>query len=349
MPESTDSFQRYVHAIRHSDKTIYDVGSVDDGLWMPSSALQNALGASLTEISLAGLPLRTRSKVVKEHICRALGYPVPPSFRKTQPRFPAQNFDVYVQKSTNLQIWNEDLDATRRYVILEVGEDDKIKQVKVVSGEELARLERTGTLTQKYQARLIPTKLTTELVTEDTDRMAPIVTSYADLSTANPTANPQVGELLSIRSVFDRLSSLVGTVLTDPGPDQERRRGALLHALVSARLGYPTYDDNGRFPDIGHQLLEVKLQTSPTIDLGLVDPHSDAGLDVYPSLDDVEVRHCDVRYAIFCGALNSEGITLSRLFVTTGEMFFARFVPFQGRKVNRKIQIPLPRDFFDTG
>ena len=43
---------------------------------------------------------------------------------------------------------------------------------------------------------------------------------------------------------------------------------------VDGYLGYSRYEDKGQFPDIRHQLLEVKLQTSPTIDLGLVLPSS---------------------------------------------------------------------------
>jgi hypothetical protein len=58
-------------------------------------------------------PLRTRSKVLKAKICEILGYPVPKSFKKTQPRFPGQDFDTYIQKSNNLQIWNEEIVPTR--------------------------------------------------------------------------------------------------------------------------------------------------------------------------------------------------------------------------------------------
>ena len=45
-----------------------------------------------------------------------------------------------------------------------------------------------------------------------------------------------------------------------------------LHSLACSALGYSNYKDDGKFPDIKHQLIEVKLQTSPTIDLGLFLP-----------------------------------------------------------------------------
>lgn len=305
------------------------------------------LNSALTDISLAGLPLRTRSKVVKEHVCQALGYPVPSSFRRTQPRFPGQFFDIYVQKSNNLQVWNEELAPTRRYVIIRVGEDDVITKVKVVTGDTLALLDTTGTLTQKYQARLIPGEEKTNLISgEDTNLLQPFVQYNVDLaSVASPINHPRSDQLLPIRGIFDRLQLLVGKQFADIGYDQERNRGAALHRLVCQHLGYADYQDDGQFPDVRHQLLEVKLQTSSTIDLGLVRPDSEEALDV-PKIEGQQIRHCDVRYALFYAVTDGENVTLSHLFLTTGEKFFTRFPQFQGKVLNRKLQIPLPVDFF---
>ena len=94
-----------------------------------------------------------------------------------------------------------------------------------------------------------------------------------------------------------------------------------------------------------NQLLEVKLQTSPTIHLGLVEPVSTEPLDL-DGAPEGTVRHCDVRYAIFGGELDGDHVKLTRLVLTTGEDFFTRFPRFEGRVLNKKIQIPLPRGFF---
>ncbi|MCS1407369.1 MAG: hypothetical protein M2R45_00527 [Verrucomicrobia subdivision 3 bacterium] len=302
----------------------------------------------MSGISLAGLPIRIRSKVVKEHVCRSLGYPVLPKFRKTQPRFPGQHFDIYVQKSNNLQIWNEELASNRRYVIVRVGRKNVITKIKVVTGDTLALLDTTGTLTQKYQARLIPGRVKTELVTdEDTETLRALVRADADLEVgASPVANLQAMQLLPIRKIFDRLQPLVGKSFTDVGHDQERNRGALLHRLVCEHLGYSDYRDDGQFPDIRHQLLEVKLQTSPTVDLGLVSPNSEELLGV-PKIQGVRIRHCDVRYSLFYAKTDGNSVTLTHLFLSTGEGFFKRFPQFHGNVVNRKLQIPLSPDFFD--
>ncbi len=340
----------YIKEIRQSGLSIYDPVEIGaPKLWIPTPELESLLNKELADTSLAGLPLRTRSKVVKEHVCRALGYPVPSSFRKTQPRFPGQLFDTYVQKSNNLQVWNEELAPTRRYVIIRLNGNDVIVKVKVVTGVTLSMLDTTGTLTQKYQARLTPGKTKAELVTEkDTDLLRPFVRAGINLAAvASPVYHPVAGQLLPIREIFERLSGLIGARFADMGYDQERNRGAELHRLVCQCLGYKDYQDDGQFPDVRHQLLEVKLQTSPTIDLGLVCPNSTEALDV-PKIEGQQIRHCDARYALFCAETDGENVTLTHLFLTTGECFFSRFPQFQGRILNKKLQIPLPGNFFDS-
>lgn len=349
MTTENQGAERYVRAISRCHISIYDpIEPGDPDLWIPAPELQELLNQGLVGISLNGLPLRTRSKIVKEHVCRALGYLIPSSFKKTKPRFPGQLFDTYVQKSNNLQVWNEELHPTRRYVIIRVSDDDCITKVKVVSGDALAKLDTTGTLTQKYQARLIIGDVEVELVTEnDTSMIKPFTHANIDLKEINrPTSHPVKGQLLPIKDVFDRLRGLIGESFVDRGYDQERKRGTELHRLICRQLGYTTYCDDGQFPDIRHQLIEVKLQTSPTIDLGLVYPNSTEPLDV-PQIGGHQIRHCDVRYALFYAKTDGQKVTLTHLFLTTGENFFSRFPQFQGKVLNKKLQIPLPADFFD--
>lgn len=116
---------------------------------------------------------------------------------------------------------------------------------------------------------------------------------------------------------------------------------------IYASIGYNRYEDRGQFPDVRHQLLEIKLQTSPTIDLGLVLPSSEDLVDVR-QVGEHHPRHCDTRYAIFFAKTDGASVTLTHLYVTTGADFFSRFRRFEGKVVNGKIQIPLPRNFFGT-
>ena len=338
----------YKQAISASGKDIYipiEIGDPD--YWLPSQHIETLLNGGLRGLSLADLPLRTRSKVVKTAVCDALGYPVPKSFKKTQPRFFGQQLDIYAQKALNLQIWNEELSPTRRYAIIQVLEDDTVGKVRVVNGQQLAILDKTGTITTKYQARVDPGIQPHELVApEDTQPMLRHVTPRLVIATStSPVQEPQSGELRPILEIFERLSPLVGHKFADPGMDQERNRGAALHGMACLALGYSRYEDTGQFPDIKNQLLEIKLQTSPTIDLGLVEPSSEEFLDVQ-KLGDTQPRHCDTRYAMFYAVTDGKTVTLTHLFVTTGEKFFTRFRKFGGKVINGKIQIPLPRNFF---
>src|SRR3977135_900755 len=108
----------YVAAIRSSGSSIYDPVEIGSRLYIPSPELELILDSGLRGFATKGLALRTRSKVVKSRVCELLGYPVPTSFRRIQPRCPGQNFDTYIQKANNLQIWNEELSAVRRYVLI---------------------------------------------------------------------------------------------------------------------------------------------------------------------------------------------------------------------------------------
>lgn len=338
----------YVAAIRASGLTIYDAVEIGSQLWIPSPELESILDAGLHGMDVTGLTPRTRSKRVKERVCEVLGYPVPKSFGRKQPRFSGQQLDIYVQKSNNLQVWNEGLDAIRRYALVRVSGESLITRVKVVTGDTLAKMNTTGRLTQKYQARLIAGDTEAELISpQDTEHLMPCI------SAANPTrfdsspiAQATAESLLPIATVFHRLRKLIGKRFADSGHVQDRNRGAALHGLVCESLGYCSYQDDGQFPDVRHQLLEVKLQTAPTIDLGRVTPASEDPLDA-PQILGRQIRNCDVRYAIFSAQTDGTTVTLTRLYLTTGRDFFARFPQFQGRVLNRKLQIPLPRDFFE--
>jgi len=316
-----------VRAIRESGLTIYDSLETRPELRLRQDELQDVLRSGLAGLNL-NYPLRTRSKVLKSRVCEVLGYPVPAAFKKTRPRFPGQDFDTYVQKADNLQIWNEEVSPTRRYVVVRVDERQVVTTVRVVNGEALALLDTTGSLTQKYQAKSADPITASSLVSRrDTSLVANAITKGA--------------EMLPIADLFEVLLGLVGRSFDDPGVDQERNRGSLVHQMVCSLFAQNSYHDSGQFPDVPNQLLEVKFQTSPTIDLGLISPDSTERLADQPLY-----RHCDVRYGVFYGSITGTKVQVDNLVASTGADFFTFFRRFEGKVVNRKIQIPLPKDFF---
>jgi hypothetical protein len=293
-------------------------------------------------------PIRTRSKLAKEAVCRALGYPVPSTFKRVKPRFPGQDLDVYVQRHDNLQVWNEELSPTRRYVVIRVDDAGNVVSVRVAEGTELAAFDRTGTLTSKYQANRRSGSVGSKLMSpNDTPsfvaELAPVDHLEDDVLAQLLPANPPVhGKVLTMRALYPCLLGLVGRDLKYS--TSERLRGERLHRLVCEVLGLASYADTGRFPDIVCQALEVKLQTSPTIDLGLVTPDSEElAVTLSPRL-----RHCDARYLVAYAVHEGDLLHIQHVVVSTGADFFIGFQRFGGLVQNRKLQLRLPGNFFQA-
>lgn len=331
--------------IRRRGLSIYDPLTPSDPAFYEFSALETALRAHLIGMEIGGA-IRTRAKLAKQAVCDALGYPSPATFAKTQPRFPGQNLDVYVQQSNNLQIWNEEVDPTRRYALIRPDAHDIVRDVRVITGDSLATYDTTGTLTSKFQAKRRPGSSGSRLVSStDTALMRSWVATAPPPSAGTSGDAPVAGRVLAIAEVFERLRSLEGHRIPDPGPTQDRLRGEVLQEVVCAALRTERYSNNGQWPDLRSQAIEVKLQTSPTIDLGLVLPSSTAAA---PTLGP-EFRHCDVRYAVVYATPTGTGeLLISDVVISTGEHFFQEFVQFGGLTVNRKLQLHLPEDFFQS-
>jgi hypothetical protein len=206
-------------SIALSGFTIYDPLRANTKLLLTAAQLEAALNEGLRGLDL-NYPLRTRSKVLKSKICQILGYPVPKSFKKTKPRFIGQDFDTYIQKSNNLQIWNEEIAPTRRYVIIRVDESSKVVRVRVVTGEVIAKLDPTGTLTKKYQARSREPIVQSVLVSpSDSYSVSQIIASLPN------DGQVRVSEAAGSHIVnFNRFIPVVTTDLSPPAATKLQRR-----------------------------------------------------------------------------------------------------------------------------
>jgi hypothetical protein len=325
--------------------SIYDDPATEQtGLFYSPGELEAVLRARLVGLpDLRGLPFRTRNKVAKTLVCEALGYVPPTSFTKTQPRLRHASLDVYVQESNNLQVWNQEVDAARRYVVLIV-KGGQIADVRVIAGADLAQFDATGTLTSKFQASRIDDRDGAVLVSaRDTDALIAAYDPGPRMPLAiSPVELPDRGRVLEIAGVFAFLAPMVGQTYDDPGITQERNRGTVVHREACERLGLTHFADNGQFPDVLSQLLEVKLQLARTIDLGLELPNSSKLLA--SANGTIAVRDC--RYAIFYGERDGSSFTITALVVVTGQDFFTEFRQFGGRVSNSKLQLRLPNSWF---
>jgi len=340
---------KYAEAIRSSGISIYEELDDNSALKIPTEELEELLIESLIGISVSNLAIRTRSKLVKEKVCQAMGYPLPKSFKKTRPRFLGQDLDINVQESRNLQIWNEDITLTRRYAVIIVSPDALISNIKIITGRDLKELDKTGKLTTKYQAILRASPDSGLLSKNDSANIQRYVgnTKQNQKFETSPKAKPIEGRVLPIHELYNRLKRLEGKEFNYSGATKERTRGAVIHKAACEALGYTIYEDDGRFPDITSQLLEIKLQTSRTIDLGLVMPD-----DLKPipglKLGKKEVRPCDIRYALFDAVTNDgyKTLRIKKIYLVTGGDFFQHFTIMKGKGKNQKLQFLLPISMF---
>jgi hypothetical protein len=125
-----------------------------------------------------------------------------------------------------------------------------------------------------------------------------------DLADGDPLANaPADPELLfTLEELATLLKPLMG--LDAPRDDgnrilEVRPKGHWFEFEVARQLGYHYPPGSGLFPDIRHQVLEVKHHTgkSVTIDFGRHHPGSQNVLEARWN-EKVKVRICDIRYLI---------------------------------------------------
>jgi hypothetical protein len=104
------------------------------------------------------------------------------------------------------------------------------------------------------------------------------------------------------------------------------------------------FADAGTYPDILNQLIEIKLQTSLTIDLGLHSPNDNK---LIFASGKKQFFSGDIRYAIIRGCIKRDVVLITSLYMVTGEEFTKYISLFGGKVQNAKIQISLPQNFFN--
>lgn len=184
----------------------------------------------------------------------------------------------------------------RRYAFIRPNADDILVRVRVVRGVDIAQFDTRGTFTSKYQARMISKQGSQLLSQLDTYGIADLVSRAPELSGVQPIDVPSGRTLYSIVEIYERLIPIVGTEHTIPLGYSDRIRGEVIHKEVCKDLGYASFMDDGTFHDVKNQLLEVKAQTSPTIDLGLHNPTTEVTV---LETEQLTVRANEVRYVIF--------------------------------------------------
>ena len=140
--------------------------------------------------------------------------------------------------------------------------------------------------------------------------------------------NELVSEMLS--------QHLLGLIIP---PSTTKNRGQTLEKIVAQLLGYTIADEllAGGYPDIMNQLLEVKIQDSATVDLGLYSPQFEETLLKVPT-----ITTRDVRYLI--ALMDSDASRIAGLIICSGDALGQHFTYVTDESY--KCQRSIPMEFF---
>lgn len=238
------------------------------------------------------------------------------------PKITREYLDTYIVtsgNSYNLQVWNRLPTSNElqveygdgsglcasdvRYVLVRVDvSSHEITTVLVLTPEYIERnFGRFGAPTIKHQL-IITNKKRREIVGGNgvgfNMRDTEVVQKLCAESYVKPGKRfnqwPESGEILSTYDIMVKAAlPLVHQVIAG---GETKIRGQILERLILEKLGYSVGAVKlleGQYPDIKHQLLEVKIQDSPTIDLGKHTPK--APTLILPQLG---ITTKDVRYLI---------------------------------------------------
>lgn len=224
-------------------------------------------------------------------------YKIIPPKEKGVPKLRAEYIDTYIVTSGdayNLQVWNRNPNSESVQIEYINGEVLSANDVRFVLGKvnvETNILESIIVMSPDYiestfgkfgkptikQQLIISGAKRTEII----DKQWLFVNDYEEslfLLDANMNLASSLKSLpssvLPLSVIKERLGNdFIGTRLDTSLSTKEK--GQLLERIVARRLGYNVSESEmleGGYPDIPNQMLEVKVQESPTIDLGKYSP-----------------------------------------------------------------------------
>jgi len=300
--------------------------------------------------------------------CPRSFYSVIPPKAKGLPRILLEYVDTYtVTKGNtyNLQVWNrnpasdsiqveynsgETLSSKDvRFVFLRVDpQAQTIRSILVLTPDYIeSKFGCFGKPTIKHQI-IIPQKVRDKVLAQnppgifcpDTSALSQHVKDKYAIPTSLMSDKPIFGQLFSLKLLREMLvEGLIGEPLDQMAT---KNRGQALERLVACLLGYKISDAKlleGHFPDIPNQALEIKVQDSPTVDLGRFSPQFEECVPSCPSL-----TTSDIRYLI--ALTNAETSIVQGIILCPGEKLGDHFSYVSDTSF--KCQRSIPMSFFDT-
>lgn len=273
----------------------------------PEQLVENLKSLIGEKFPLTGKPRTDRSnfrKMVTNHLLsnyipeEAVEYEIVPPKQKGVPSFLREYIDTYIVTSGvnyNLQVWNRNPNSSSvqvdlkngetllasdvRFVLGKINVDEIIESIVIMTPEYIEnRFGKFGKPTVKQQL-IISNKKREEILKKHSMIVADTNISVDLLDTENNTVVGDVNikdepeRVLPIETINQQVTEkLLGEKLDISL--STKQRGQQLERMVAYQLGYKRLHEGleGGYPDIRNQMLEVKVQDSPTIDLGRYSP-----------------------------------------------------------------------------
>jgi len=294
-------------------------------------------------------------------------YEIVPPKGKGVPRIAREFIDTYIVTSGtsyNLQVWNRIPASNTLLIKYESGESlhcndvrfifvridiskSVIASIIILTPEYIEyKFGKFGKPTIKHQL-LISSKARAAIYESedkilsfpDSKKLSYYITHDYNPPKLGMVEEPDLKELYSISLLKEMVAKkLIGKKLEAAST---KNRGQALERMTLELLGYKVEENEllyGGFPDIKNQLLEVKVQDSPTVDLGKFTPEKEEIVIEEKTLTTFDVRYMialtDSKTEIIEGIILSPGEKLGKVF---------SYVSDQSYKCQRAI----PMAFFD--
>lgn len=277
-------------------------------------------------------------------------------------KYLADSFLITSGDKYNLQVWNRIPNSSNVLIKYHNGssirckdincilvkidlEQQNIESIIVMSPQYIEhKFGKFGIPTIKYQAIINPATRNTivnsstkAFIVTDTTNMKPLLGSNSQVELKTLSSEPISSQILSIEEIGQRvISNLIGQKLF---AQDTKTRGQALERKVATLLGFSDEDQLvGNYPDIYNQALEVKVQDSPTIDLGKETP-----MNPLPVYQNLPITTEDIRYLI--ALTNPQTSEIEGVILVPGKELENIFTMVNGTSF--KCQRSIPMKFFE--
>ena len=261
-------------------------------------------------------------------------YEIVPPKQKGVPAFLREYIDTYIVTTGN---------SYNLQVLGKINADNCIESIVVMTPDYIEnRFGKFGKPTVKQQL-IISNKKREYIIRDggmviaDSNLPQEILASGDETINADVSIKDEPNKVLPIEIIDERISDkLIGKKLDISL--STKQRGQQLERMVAYQLGYSGKQDSleGGYPDIRNQMLEVKVQDSPTIDLGKYSPQFEEQIN-----DNFTTR--TIRYLI--ALTNAMDGAIDGLIMCPGEELGKSFTYVAEKSF--KCQRSIPMNFFE--